>query len=214
MVLIKIKGKKYKCPTKWDEVTDFDTLISRGTLREEIETLTGASLEGISDESVFPLITLTSFMEEFDLPAFECADVNQESYYKLEQAKEILKLEGRAYRKLYFLSKLYHPDRTETVQILSTGKNILDQINLFLSAYEEMFTYEPEQEEINAGIEELSGFSALATLYNLAGQDLLKIDQIGNSPAVVVYGVLMYEFKKSQYQNRLNEIRYPNNGNI
>jgi len=132
---------------------------------------------------------------------------NTESYFKMEEAKKILTQGGRAYKKLYHLSKLYHPDRTETVQILSTGINLLDQINLFLSAYEEMFSYEPEQEEINAGIEDLSGFSALATVYNLAGKDLLKIDQVGNSPAVVVYGVLMYEFKQSQYQKRLNEIR-------
>ncbi len=213
MVLIKIKGKRYKCPNRWEEVNLHD-LISRETLREEIEILTGASLEGISNEKVFPLITLTSFVEEFDLPEIECADINKESYYKLEEAKQILKLDGRAYKKLFFLSKLYHKDRTETVQILSTGKNILHQVTVFLSAYEDMFAYEPEQEEINAGIEELSVFSSLATLYNLAGQDLLKIDQIGNSPAVIVYSILMYEFKKSQYQKRLNEIRYPKNGNV
>ena len=214
MVRIKIRGKKLNCPNRWSEIPDISKLIECSDLRQEIEFMTGASLEGITDDQIFPLITLTSFVEEFDLPPIECANVNSESYYKMEEAKKILKMDGRAYKKLYFLSKLYHPDRTETVQILSTGKNILDHINLFLSAYEDMFSYEPEQDEINAGIEELSAFSALATLYNLAGQDLLKIDQVGNSPAVVVYSVLMYEFKKSEYQKRINEIRYPKNGNV
>ena len=209
MVKIKIRGKRYNCPTKWGEVKDLAGLCTKSTLRDEINFLTGSDLEGIPDDQVFPLITLTSFLEEFDLPTVEAADVNAESYFKMQSARGILTLPGRAYIKLYQLCKLYHPERTETVQILSTGAILLDRITLFLSAYEEMFAYEPEAEEIQAGIEELSGLSAFATVYNLAGKDILKMDAVGESTAAIVYGALFYNFKEAEYQKRLNEIRYP-----
>lgn len=209
MVLIKIKGKKYPCPMNWDEVKDLAGLVSAIDLTGEMAVLTGAHLDGIPEDQIFPLLTLTSFLEEFDTPEIQCIAVEEQSYFKMQEAKAILTQPGRAYKKFYHLSKLYHPERTETVQIISTGVNLLNQIEVFLSHYEEMFSYEPTQEEKDAGIEEFAQLSAFGTLYNLAGKDLLKIDQVGESPAVIVYGVMMYNFKESEYQKKLWDIQHP-----
>jgi hypothetical protein len=132
-------------------------------------------------------------------------DVSLESYEKFEEAKS--KIGQELFKTLYQLCKIYYPDHKKTVHIFSLGADILNQINLFLGHYKEMFNDPPSNDELSAGVEELGVFGTWATVYNLSGRDILKMDDVLAKPAIEVYTALYYSFKERKYMDSLNEIR-------
>lgn len=209
MVRFKINGKKYKAKNDWSEV-DPDKLMMCDGIKDELECLTDIPNELINKATelqLFPLYTLISFIDDIEsIELVQSVDIEQESYKKLELAKANIKT-GKPYAKILKAGRIYYPDEKNPVLLLGLGANIINQIAVFLEKYEEMIQSEPDADEVWAGVETLSDFGAWGTAYNLAGEDILKLDSVLNLPALRVYEALRYNFRKSKYQKRLYEIK-------
>jgi hypothetical protein len=216
MVKIKINNTKYKVPTSFKEVIDFDKLMVCETVLDELKTLTTIPadiLSQLNEEQQFAIANLTSFLDDInDLEDFvtgvtDIVDVEIETYEKLELAKMAMK--GKMYQQLYKVAKVYYPKETDNKKLLSIGYHLYIQIATFLEHYKDMYEGELDNDEIMAGVHQLIGFGAFGTAFVLAGRDLLKLRSILDQPALDVYTALHYSFRENKYQMSLHEIRYP-----
>jgi hypothetical protein len=211
MVRVTINGTEYKIKTAWEEV-NIEKLLTRQTFRDELEHVSDIPRETINlltDDQLFPFYTLTSFLD--DMEAFEpieSVSVADSKYEQLELAKRYLK-EGRQFQKVYRVGQVYYPDLKNTSELLGHGINIIGQIATFLANYEEMIKEPVEPDHEAAGIEELSAFGAFGTAFSLAGEDILKLDDIMETSALRIYTALYFNWKKSKFQQRLMDIKHP-----
>lgn len=211
MISVTLNGNSYKVCTKWEEV-DIDKIIACKDFRDELKTLTTIShdlIDKCTHEQLWPIYTLISFIDDFDLmPYSEATDIEKRWYIKFEAARQGT-LTGKPYKKIIMAAKAYYPKETDPVKLIGLGVSIIHQISVFLANYQEMTEDEPERDEKAAGIEELSGFGSFGTVYNLAGKDLLKLKSIYHTSLIEVYTALHYSWKEAKYQKRLFEIRNP-----
>lgn len=210
MTTIKVSGESYKVCTAWSEV-DPDLLMSAGEdAKQELSFLSNIPLSVLDRVDIIPLLTLTSFLDNPADVLLESVEVNiplieDLEYQKLEQAKLFMK-SGKLYTKLFRIARVYFPSEKNSVQLISIGLNILNQIEVFLSGYKEMYDEGLTTEQELAGFGKLSGFGAWGTAYTLAGQDPTKTNDILNMPAIEVYTVLFFNFLQSKAQKAYLEI--------
>lgn len=211
MVKVKINNVEYSVQTSWDEV-DPDKLMLCENFREELECLSTIPkdiIDRATDEQLFPFYTLTSFIHEIgEMPMIDTVDISQESYEKLELARERMKI-GKEYNKILISARTYYPEEKDTVRLLSHGISIVNQIILFLDKYTEMQGSEHTNDELMAGIESLDAFGSWGTAFVLAGKDILKLRGVLDMKAITVYEALRYNFRESKYIKNLFEIRNP-----
>jgi len=227
MVKFKINGKTYKAKTKWSEV-DPDKLMMCDGIKDELKCLTDVpheTIDSATELQLFPLYTLISFIDDVEenidepyinfwdkiksfvgIKKTKAIDIEQAPYKTLELAKVNLKT-GKSYAKILKAGRIYYPDEKNPVLLLGLGANIINQIAVFLEKYSEMIQSEPDADEVWAGVESLSDFGAWGTAYNLAGEDILKLQSVLELPALRVYEALRYNYRKSQYQKRLFDLK-------
>jgi len=209
MVKITINGTVYKVKTKWEEV-DHELLMNVDGLREELAALTDIPTDVLNlatDLQLFPIYTLVSFIDESDsYPEFEAANIEQESYEKLEYTKKLFQT-GKTYQRVFRAAQVYHPEEKDTVRLLGLGVNIINQISVFLEKYSEMVQSEPDADEVWAGVETLSDFGSWGTAYVLADKNILNLRAVMEQPALRIYEALRYNYRESKYMKRLYEIK-------
>lgn len=210
MVKATINGQECKIMTRWEEV-DPVKLSDCQDFRDELKVLTDVSRETIDrapELQLFPLYTLISFIHEVELlPVLQALDVEKSPYEKLEIAKQELATDHKPYRKILNVAMLYYPEEKNPVRLIGLGLNIIEQIAVFLSHYEDMLHSEPETEEVNAGVENLSAFGSWGTAFVLSGKDPLKVKEILEQPAILIYTSLYYSWKEAKYTKALMEAR-------
>jgi hypothetical protein len=221
MVKVKIGDKHYSLPTRWEEV-DIALLMDCTNPKEELSILGKIPPREISQLtsnqlfSLYQIIEFTNDHESLDgvLIEISCTQtykgetgpmIDFSSWEKLSKARKAI--EPQYHKTYYNLAKIYYPDEKNTLNILSLGYKLLEQLNTFLGAYEEMFNDPYEADELDAGVEELNQFDIFGTAFSLAGEDILKMDEVLQMPAVVIYTALYYSFKKRKYQENLMKIR-------
>jgi hypothetical protein len=211
MISVTLNGNSYKVCTKWEEV-DINKLESCEGFKDELKALTTIPPELIdkyTNEQLWPIYTLISFIDDFDLmPFHEATDIERRWYVKFEAARAGT-LTGKPYRKIIKAAKAYYPKETDPVKLIGLGVSIIHQISVFLANYQDMTEDEPGQDEKAAGIEELSGFGSFGTAYTLAGKDLLKLKDIYHMSLIEVYTALYFSWKEAKYQKKLFDIRNP-----
>jgi hypothetical protein len=79
--------------------------------------------------------------------------------------------------------------------------------NKLIERENKVLHYDPEPEELEAGIESLSKFGRMATVDTLAGGDLLKHNQIIEMPYSRVFTKMYLESEKAKYQRKLIAIK-------
>jgi hypothetical protein len=189
-------------PVKISDCQDF---------REELKCLTTVPHDIInraSETQLFPIYTVITFIHECEqMPAMQALDVSILPYEKLDIAKLELATDHKPYRKLLNVAMLYYPAVADPVQLIGLGISIVSQIAVFLEGFEDMLTSEPETEEVNAGVEDLSAFGSWGTAFALSGKDPLKVNEILQRPAIEIYTALYYSWKEAKYQKALMEAR-------
>jgi hypothetical protein len=221
MVKINIGDNHYKLPSTWSEV-DLSKIVDCSTPKEQLSVLGNIPpkvLNQLTDTQILVLYQIIEYITDpeslngilLDLP---CSTIYQgdegpmiefSSWEKLDKARKVI---DPQYHKTYFnLVKIYFPNEKSTINILSLGYKLLDQMNTFLASFQDMFEDAPEADEIEAGVEELSMFGIFATADRLSGGDLLKMDQVLSMPASVIYTKLYLDWKLSKYQENLMKIR-------
>ncbi len=214
MTTVTIGGTSYKVKTAWSEVDPDELLKCKEQTVPELSYLTeipASILEALADP--LPLLTLTSFLDnpadvvleaiEFDVP-----NVDKQAYQKFEKCKMLMR-SGKLYTKLFNIARVYYPDEKNSVHLISIGLNILNQIEVFLSGYKEMYEEGLTPEQELAGFARLSSFGPWGTAYTLAGQDPTKTNDILNLPAIEVYTALFFNFLQSKAQKAFIEITRP-----
>lgn len=221
MVKITIGEKTYKLPSKWEEI-DLPTLIDCSTPKEQIQVLGNIPpkiINQLTDDQLLNLYRLIEFITDeeslmgvlLDIPCKETYHgeegpmIDFSSWEKLDKARKVI--EPQYYKTFYNLAKIYFPDEKGTINILSLGYRLLDQLHTFLANYQEMFDDHYKQDEIDAGVEELEVFGIFSTADRLSGGDLLKMDLVLNMPASVIYTKLYLDYKLNKYTERLMQLR-------
>lgn len=214
MITVSIGNNKYSFPTQWEEV-DIESILECDNPKDLIHK-TGkvpmSVLERLDEGQIMSLYGIVSFIDDqesindvlIDLPVL---DIREKSYMDFERARK--GIGNNLYKTFFHLCKIYYPEEKKTVLQLSIGVKIINQINVFLSQYEEMFNDKPDPLEVQAGSDRLTAFGVWGTAYNLAGEDLVKHYQIFDLPVADVYTALHYSWTKAQYQKRLMELRNP-----
>lgn len=209
MVKVKINGVEYSVQTSWYEV-DVGRLMLCENFREELTVLSDIPEDIIKkamDLQLFPLQTLISFIYDVEeWPGIEAVNIEQESYEKLELAKQRIQT-GKTYNKILKAAITYYPEEKNAVRLLSLGVSIVNQIGIFLEKYTEMTASEHTNDEILAGVDTLEAFGMWGTAYVLAGKDVLKLRGVLDMKAIVIYEALRYNFRESKFTKRLFELR-------
>lgn len=210
MVTAIINGVKCKICTDWPEV-DPVKLSDCADFREELKCLTTVPhdiLDRADESQLFPIYTVISFIHECEqMPVLKAMNVANMPYEKLEISKLELSTDHKPYRKILNVAMLYYPAVKDPVQLVGLGIDIIAQIAVFLEQYEDMLHSSPGNEEVNAGIEDLSAFGSWGTAFVLAGKDPLKVNKVMQRPAIEIYTALYYSCKESKYQKALMEAR-------
>lgn len=210
MVKATINGVECRIMTQWSEV-DPVMLSDCVDFREELACLTTVprgTIDRADELQLFPIYTVISFIHECEqMPLIQALDVSALPYEKLEIAKLELSTDHKPYRKLLNVAMLYYPEEKNPVRLIGLGISIISQIAVFLEGFEEMLHSEPEAEEVNAGVEDLSAFGSWGTAFALSGKDPLKVKEVLQLPAIEVYMALHYSWKESKYQKALIEAR-------
>jgi len=217
-----------KCDTIMSEVIACSnipmSIITR--LTEDQLLSIGNLLAFLNDEDEIELITFaldkskTKFVMEpwkrwkvWFIPEFKRVDfyanVEMMSYELLETAKQCTGQHKKLYQVLISLARVYYKGENRIRHLLTYGMDILKQIDTFLKFYRPMFDRKPTDEEYSAGVDKLSGFGIWPTVYELAKEDVLKMDEVLAKPAIEIYTALFYSFRKSEYVTALYDIKFP-----
>lgn len=86
-------------------------------------------------------------------------------------------------------------------------KFLLDSYKKLIEVENKLLHYEPENEEIEAGIESLTKFGRMASVDTLAGGDILKHSLIIDMPYSKVFTKMYLESEKSKFQKRVHNLR-------
>lgn len=210
---IVINGKDYWIHSTWNGI-DLENLIKACTLQQELAALSNIPIEVLNsatDESLWPLYTVISFIDSPQIYEVHAVSVALGKYEEIEQAKKYLR-GGRVFRQLINVAKVYYPDETDPLKLLSLGANLTKQIEVFLSQFKDMIEEQPTGEEERAGASDLAAFESFGTVMSLAQDDITKMRAIFAMPAQEVYLSLRYAWVKNKYQKALmaNKTQKPN----
>lgn len=228
MTKITIGDKKLEIPSRVCEVLGLHfKSLSKRPEEEAFLALSGledSALEGLTETQKKSLSELAKFVLPEELSGvsayllnndFDEIDVSEESFEKMETARDLIAKASSPVYSIPELLELYRPevyagkiDGASVCQFLPEGLHILNQILEFITNFQTLADVEePTAEEIEAGIKELDVFGTFGTVRTLAEGDVLKFDAILAAPASVVYTELAYRAKYSRYTERLYEIR-------
>jgi hypothetical protein len=217
MQTVTINKTQYSIKTEWSEVTakEFYELRHEHTPEHLLTTLSNIpkelldQMQDFQKESFLPIFKLD--LERLEGKAKPIAlDIAKESYEKLEIARVQLRLAENITYILPKLAEIYgiEIDWDKPIEkIVTQGMYILQSILTFLKKFEILWSEEPTDEQKDAGIERLAAFGSSATVYELAGGNILNFQKVLDQPAGEVYQYLLYKHTRSEYENNLIEIQ-------
>lgn len=82
-------------------------------------------------------------------------------------------------------------------------------IEKFLKRYEQLGEYEPDENEIIAGVEQLGVFGHFSTIVSLSRKMGQTYKYIATRPADEIYMTLLYDMEVHAYEKRLADIQRP-----
>jgi len=84
---------------------------------------------------------------------------------------------------------------------------IHDGLNILLERERKVLNYDPEPDEMEAGIDRMNKFGRLSTVDSLAGGNILLHEEVTNLPYSRIFTKLYLESEKSKLTRELNKIR-------
>lgn len=207
MIDITINGKSYKVRTTWSEVSA-EKLLSCSDSRSEILATSNISADIIykaRTDQLFPIYTLISFLHDIgNYPlAADTKQIEFEDYDHLVQVSQVINERvNNPYQRSIRAAKVYYPDETDTLRLVSLGSSIVLQFHTFMSSYEEL-SKGANTKDSTDWLERLQSMGAWGIAYVLAGRDITKMSAIFKMPAIQVYTAILYNFRESEHQKEI-----------
>lgn len=217
---IKINGIDYSFKTSFAELTIDEYIeLSKHCLlpiAERTAKFTGIPLEilnGISLENFSNIAQSVSFIEQAELlnalaETFDGKDVGLESFDKIEKAKGLIR-QSNITDAIISIAELYTGEEIKGGELLKHWHKCLFYLNslqAFFKRFESLGLHEYTDEEIEAGVEDLERFKHFPIVFKIGKERAMSNDEVLAMPAIEVYTELLYDYEKSQYEQRYSQI--------
>lgn len=217
---VTINGNKYELKTDYSSFTieEYLAMISSANLPliERISKYTGISLVDLNSLTVGNLALLCeaiSFIENEELlnslaEPFDGIDVGLCSYGDFERAKGMIQASDLV-TALPSICELYTGEEVKGKPLLEVWKMAvfyLNSINAFFEKFKRLGLHEYTDEELEAGVEVLEVYKHYPVVFRIGSERGMTNDEVLALPAVEVYMQMLYEYDKSEYEKRLNEV--------
>jgi hypothetical protein len=174
-------------------------------------------LQRLDTSDILALYEIVSFIEDIDealsyIPSniqIPEIDVASESFEKCELAK----LKAQQYKQYYLLLpeivRIYLGEehlKGSAIECLAKGAVILEDLNKFLERFKDLGGENPDESQIEAGIEALHSFGSYGIVESIASKYHCKPYEVYQWQAEEVYMDMLYQQAKNRYQENLREI--------
>lgn len=221
MITIKIDGKSYEVVTTWVEMKYSHYCrvvnVSEESVMNKLSIFTGIEeniLSKCSLAQICYLCELVSFMDDYEnallfVKSYEDdLSIAKKTYGQIEQAKTVLQYK-KPLLALGDLVELYYCEKmidAHIVDSMGRGLALVAKIDNFMKSYPELYEYEPTNEEIEAGVEDLAKLGSFYTVKKLADRYHKHPDEILKWEAGVVYAMLRTDAIENRISNNLQKI--------
>lgn len=217
---IKINGVDYTFKTSLAELTVNEYLeFSKHSLLpvvERVAKFTGIPLEilnGISIDNFTNIAQSVSFIEHTEIlnalaETFEGKDVGLESFDKIEKAKNLIR-KSNLTDAIIDVAELYTGEEINGGELLKHWHKcnyFIASLQGFFKRFESLSLHEYTDEEIEAGVEELERFKHYPIVFKIGKERAMSNDEVLAMPAIEVYTELLYDYERSQYEQRYSQI--------
>lgn len=219
-MIIKINGVDYNYKTSFAELTIDEYIeLSKHCLLPiagRVSKFTGIPLEilnGISLENFSNIAQSVSFIEQSELlnalaETFDGKDVGLESFDKIEKAKGLIR-KSSITDAIISIVELYTGEEIKGGELLKHWHKCLFYLNslqAFFKRFEALSLHEYTDEEIEAGVEDLERFKHFPIVFKIGKERAMSNDEVLAMPAIEVYTELLYDYERSQYEQRYSQI--------
>ena len=173
------------------------------------ELLTGAV--EVDAQTYFTI--LTSLKPKPELHGVNLTPITEQPYKNIITIENLLKrVPERPYSKIEIAAVLFNIDtdiidEVGIVEFYAAFNEIHNQYTALVERENRYLSYDPEPEEIEAGMESFQKFGRLMTVDAIAKGDLLKHEQVINLPYSRVFTKLYMERERSEFQRRYHQIK-------
>jgi hypothetical protein len=219
----KIDGKEYHIKQSWAEFTydEYCDIINAVELPpvERLSKFTNIPIDVLNkctSPQLAVLFEAVGWIESYEDCLLFCKDYKDElsiakgTYGQLEQAKVQLQLhKDKPLLALSGIVELYYGEKISDkpcVDCLGKGLFVLTKIEEFLKGYQELYEYEPTNEEIEAGVEDLAKLGAFYTVKKMSEKFGKHPDEILKWEAGVVYAFLKADAIDARINKNLQKI--------
>ena len=226
MIELKINGEIHSIPSNWKDISwakycDIVQAVEK-PLIERVAVYTGLDIE------LLQRFTLSTFLNVCDMVAF-CDDytlvdslakpyqgelnVGAETYEKLENCKMAASKAANPITAGAKIIKEYTGEDINDRCVLDVYAQVMfffAQINKFLDKYKRLNDYEPSEDEIEAGIDQVTRFGTWGTAVAYARRTNMKIEEVWKRPATEIYTTLLLDFEQAELNKRLRAVKERN----
>lgn len=217
---IKINGVDYTFKTSFAELTINEYLeFSKHSLLpvvERVAKFTGIPLEilnGISLDNFTNIAQSVSYIEQTEIlnalaESFDGKDVGLESFDKIAKAKDLARKPNLT-DAIISIAELYTGETINGGELLKYWHKCnyyANSLRSFGKRFELLSLHEYTDEEIEAGVEELERFKHYPIVFKIGKEREMSNDEVLAMPAIEVYTELLYDYERSQYEQRYSQI--------
>lgn len=215
-----INGTEYTFKTSFNEYTVAEYVQAMACFSlpivERVSKLTGIpvdALNGLSIQNFGVIAEAVAFTEQSEIlaalsAAHECKDVAVESFDKMEKAKAIISA-SNLLNAITDVVKLYNGEAIAARPLLSEWNRCMfyiESLSKFFDKFKELSLHEPSEEEVEAGIDSLSGFRHYPIVFRIGRERGMSNDAVLEMSAIEVYTELLYDYRESEFKKRLQEV--------
>jgi hypothetical protein len=219
-MIIKINGVDYTFKTSFAELTLNEYLeFSKNSLlpvAERLAKFTGIPLEilnGISLDNFTNIAQSVSFIEQTEIlnalaESFTGVDVGLESFDKIEKAKGLIR-KSNLTDAIIEVAELYTGEEINGGELLKHWQkcaHYIASLQAFFKRFESLSLHQYTDEEIEAGVEDLERFKHYPIVFKIGKERAMSNDDVLAMPAIEVYTEMLYDYERSQYEQRYSQI--------
>ena len=221
--MVKLNGMlaNHSIKTSFKELTVEDIRkIKNHTPKEVIFALSDIpinKLQRLDTGQILGLYELVSFIEDIDealsyIPSdikIPEIDTGSESFEKCELAKIKAQNIKQYYLLLPEIVRIYLGEehlKGSAIECIAKGAVILENLNKFLDRFKDLGGEDPDDGQIEAGIEALHSFGTYGIVESISSKYKCKPYDVYQWHAEEVYMDMLYQQAKNKYQENLREI--------
>lgn len=219
MIEITVNGEKKMLPSSWRDITwaKYCEVLSAMKLpvHERMAVYTGLPVETLTALTVRAFAALceaVDFMEnhgilpELATPFSSDLNIGADTYGKIEACRQKATNDISPMLAGALICDKYLGEEIKDANVLDVYNKVhvfIEKMNTFLEKYKRMNDYQPSEDEIEAGIDQLNRFGVWGTAVAYARRTNMTPEQVLERPASEIYTTLLYDFEQSEFQKRL-----------